>query len=59
MNFLCIIIFIIIIFIMKKKNKTLKEKVLATSFSSDNINENILDKNEKSSKEEDNDHTFI
>ena len=59
MNFLCIKIFIIIIFIMKKKNKTLKEKVLATSFSSENINENILDKNEKSSKDEDIENAFI
>ena len=54
-----VIIFTVIIYVMKKKNTNLKEKVLATSFSSDNINENILDKNEKSSKEEDNDHTFI
>jgi len=44
---------------MKKKNKTLKEKVLATSFSSENINENILDKNEKSSKDEDIENAFI
>ena len=54
-----IIIFTIIIFIMKKKNANLKKKVLVTSFSSENINENILDKNERSSKGEDNENVFI
>ena len=54
-----IIIFIIIIFFMKKKNTNLKEKVLATSFTSEKINENILDKNEKSSKDEDKENVFI
>ena len=54
-----IIIFTIIIFIMKKKNKNLKERVLATSFASGNISDNIIDKSEKSIKDDDSENTFI
>ena len=54
-----IIIFTIIILILKKKNSTLKEKVNDISFSLENINEDILEKNEISSKDEDKENIFI
>ena len=54
-----IIVFIICAIKMKKKNANLEEKVLAISFQSGNITENIIDKNQKSKNDEDYENTFI
>ena len=44
---------------MKKNNIILKKKVLATSFSSDKIDENILEKALTFQKDENNENIFI
>ena len=54
-----IMVFIICTIKMKKKNANLEEKVLAISFQSGNITENIIDKNQKSKNDEDYENTFI
>ena len=53
-----VIIFIIIMIAMKKKNTKLKEKVLAISFTSDNLGEDILDNNKNNKKDEDYENAF-
>jgi hypothetical protein len=44
---------------MKKKNIKLEEKVLAISFQTGNITENLYDINQKSKNDEDYENTFI
>ena len=56
---LIIILFTIKIIKLKKNNIFLKEKVLATSFSSDKIDENILEKNLTIKNDENNENIFI
>ena len=54
-----IIAFFICIIKMKKKNIKLEEKVLAISFQTGNITENLYDINQKSKNDEDYENTFI
>ena len=56
---LIIILFTIGIIILKKNNMILQKKVLATSFSSDKIDENILEKALTLQKDENNENIFI